>query len=187
MELVTIILIAVIAVVVLFLIAIYNSVIRLNNQVRNAWAQIDVQLKRRADLIPNLIEAVKGYMKHEKGVLTDVTKARTAFLNAGENMKKKAQASNMMTDTLKSLFAVSEAYPQLRANENFMQLQEELSGTESKIAYARQLYNDLVMEFNNKIQVFPNNFFAKMFGFSGKESFEATAEEKKVVKVKFDE
>jgi len=174
------------AVIILFLILLYNSVIRLNNQVKNAWAQIDVQLKRRADLIPNLIESVKGYMKHEKGVLTDVTKARTAFLNAGDNMKKKAEASNMMTDTLKSLFAVSENYPQLRANENFMQLQEELTGTENKISYSRQLYNDLVMEFNNKIQVFPNNFFAKMFNFAAKESFEASAEEKKVVKVKFD-
>jgi LemA protein len=182
----TTILIIVIAVVVLFMIYIYNSVIRLNNQVRNAWAQIDVQLKRRADLIPNLIEAVKGYMKHERGVLTEVTKARTAFLNAGESLKKKAQASNMISDALKSLFAVSENYPQLRANENFLQLQEELSGTESKIAYARQLYNDLVMEFNNKIQVFPNNFFARLFNFTSKESFEASAEEKKVVKVKFD-
>jgi LemA protein len=173
------------AVLILFLIVLYNSVIRLNNQVKNAWAQIDVQLKRRADLIPNLIESVKGYMKHEKGVLTDVTKARTAFMDAG-SMKEKAKASNMMTDTLKTLFAVSENYPQLKANENFMQLQEELTGTENKISYARQLYNDLVMEFNNKIQVFPNNVFAGWFHFTQKESFEASAEEKKVVKVKFD-
>jgi LemA protein len=186
MALGTIILIAIIAVVVIFLIWIYNSVIRLNNQVRNAWAQIDVQLKRRADLIPNLIETVKGYAKHEKKVFENVSKARSAMLGAN-TVQEKAKASNMLSDTLKSLFAVSEAYPQLKANENFMQLQEELSGTESKIAYARQLYNDLVMEFNNKIQVFPNNFFAKMFGFTSKDSFEATAEEKKVPKVKFED
>jgi LemA protein len=181
-----IILIAVIAVVVIFLIWIYNSVIRLNNQVKNAWAQIDVQLKRRADLIPNLIETVKGYAKHEKKVFDNVSKARSAMLGAN-TVQEKAKASNMLSDTLKSLFAVSEAYPQLRANENFLQLQEELSGTESKIAYARQLYNDLVMEFNNKIQVFPNNFFAKLFSFTAKESFEATAEEKKIPKVKFED
>ena len=180
-----IILIAVIAAVVLFMLYIYNSVIRLNNQVKNAWAQIDVQLKRRADLIPNLVETVKGYAKHEKGVFTEVTKARTAYMNA-TTVPEKAKASNMMTDTLKSLFAVSENYPQLRANENFLQLQEELTGTENKVAYSRQFYNDIILTFNNQIQVFPNNFFAKMFGFSEKESFEAAPEEKKPVKVKFD-
>ena len=180
-----IILIAVIAVVLLFMLYIYNSVIRLNNQVKNAWAQIDVQLKRRADLIPNLIETVKGYAKHEKSVITDVTKARTAYMNA-ETIPQKAKAANMMTDTLKSLFAVSENYPQLKANENFMQLQEELTGTENKISYSRQFYNDIVMTFNNKIQVFPNNFFAKMFGFGEKQSFEVAEADKKPVKVKFD-
>ena len=180
-----IVLIIVIVLTVLFVILLYNRVIRLNNQVKNAWAQIDVQLKRRADLIPNLIETVKGYAKHEKKVLTEVTKARTAFLNA-TGMKQKAKASNMLSDTLKSLFAVSENYPQLKANENFLQLQEELSGTENKIAYSRQHYNDMVMEFNTKIQVFPNNIIAKMLNFKAKESFEAPAEAKKVVKVKFD-
>lgn len=180
-----IILIVVLVLVVLFGIVIYNSVIRLNNQVKNAWAQIDVQLKRRADLIPNLVETVKGYAKHEKKVLTEVTKARTEFLNA-KSMGAKAKASNMLSDTLKSLFAVSENYPQLKANENFLQLQEELSGTENKIAYSRQHYNDMVMEFNTKIQVFPNNIFANMLGFKAKQSFEAPAEAKKNVKVKFD-
>ncbi len=175
----------VLGVVVLFAILLYNSVIVLNNRVKNAWAQVDVQLKRRADLIPNLVETVKGYAKHEKGVFTDVTKARTAFMNAS-SMKDKAKASNMMSDTLKSLFAVSENYPQLKANENFLQLQEELSGTESKIAYARQFYNDIVLDFNNKIQTFPNNMLANMFGFKAKESFEVAESERKVVKVKFD-
>ncbi len=179
------ILIIVLVVLVLFVILLYNSVIRLNNQVKNSWAQIDVQLKRRADLIPNLIETVKGYVKHEKGVLTEVTKARTAFLNA-KGVNAKAKASNMLSGTLKSLFAVSENYPQLKANENFMQLQEELSGTENKIAYSRQHYNDMVMEFNTKIQVFPNNMIANMLNFKSKESFEAPAADRKNVKVKFD-
>ena len=181
-----IILIVVLALIVLFGIVMYNSVIRLNNQVKNAWAQIDVQLKRRADLIPNLMETVKGYMKHERKVLTEVTKARTAFMNA-KSITQKAKASNMMSDTLKSLFAVSENYPQLKANENFMQLQEELTGTENKIAYSRQHYNDMVMPFNHKIQVFPNNMMARMLGFKEHKSFEVAEADKKVVKVKFED
>jgi len=180
-----VIVLIILAVVILLAILMYNSVIVLNNRVKNAWAQIDVQLKRRADLIPNLVETVKGYAKHEKSVFTEVTKARTAFMNA-TTMKQKAKASNMMTDTLKSLFAVSENYPQLKANENFLQLQEELSGTESKIAYARQFYNDIVLSFNNKIEVFPNNILAKMFNFTKKESFEIAESERKNVKVSFD-
>ena len=174
----------VVVVLVLFVIVLYNSIIRLRNQVKNAWAQIDVQLKRRNDLIPNLVEAVKGYMKHEKETLTELTKARTSFMNA-KTLADKAKASNIMSDTLKTLFAVSENYPNLKANENFMQLQEELSGTESKIAYARQFYNDMVMTFNNKIQVFPNSIFAQMLNFQQEALFEATAEERKNVKVKF--
>ncbi|PIN79579.1 hypothetical protein COV16_03525 [Candidatus Woesearchaeota archaeon CG10_big_fil_rev_8_21_14_0_10_34_8] len=174
----------ILAVVVLGIIILYNSLIRLKNQVENSWAQIDVQLKRRFDLIPNLIETVKGYAKHEKELLTDITKARTAFMKA-ESVGDKAKAENMLEGTLKSLFAVSENYPQLKANENFLQLQEELSGTENKIAYARQHYNDMVMEFNTKIQAFPNNVFANMLGFKDKEMFETTEEEKKNVKVKF--
>lgn len=172
------------AVVILLLIILYNSIIRLKLQVKNAFAQIDVQLKRRNDLIPNLIETVKGYMKHEKGVLETITKARSAMLSA-KTMKEKASASNMISDTLKTLFAVSENYPQLKANENFIQLQEELTGTENKIAYSRQYYNDIVMEYNTKIKVFPNNVFAKWFSFTEEQSFETSKEERKNVKVKF--
>lgn len=183
MELIYIILI-IIAVVVLFLVLLFNSLVRLRNQVKNAWGQIDVQLKRRNDLIPNLVETVKGYMKHEKQVLTEVTNARAAVMSA-TTPKGKAHASNMLSDTLKSLFAVAENYPTLKANENFLQLQEELTGTENKIAYSRQFYNDMVMRFNTKIQVFPNNLFAKMMGFHQEQQFEATAEERKHVKVSF--
>jgi LemA protein len=174
----------VVVVFVLMIVLLYNSLIRLKNQVKNAWAQIDVQLKRRNDLIPNLIESVKGYMKHEKGVLETVTKARSSMMSAG-TVEQKAKASNQITDALKSLFAVSENYPTLKANENFMQLQEELTGTENKIAYSRQFYNDIVMLYNNKIQMFPSNIFANMMNFKEEKSFEATAEEKKNVKVQF--
>ena len=174
----------VIAILVLFVIFLYNSLIRLRNEVKNSWAQIDVQLKRRNDLIPNLVETVKGYMSHEKTVLENITKARSAFLSA-QSMTEKSKASNMLSQTLKSLFAVSENYPQLKANENFMQLQEELSGTESKIAYARQHFNDIVMEFNTKIETFPNSMFANMLSFGKEALFAATEEERKNVKVKF--
>ena len=172
----------VVVIIVGFIWMLYNSVIRLRNNVKNSWAQIDVQLKRRADLIPNLVNAVKGYMKHERGVLTEVTKARTALMQA-PGVKDKAKAENMLEGALKSLFAVAENYPDLKASQNYIQLQEELSGTESKIAYARQHYNDVVMMFNNKIQTFPNNAFAKMLSFKEQESFEATGSERKNVKV----
>jgi len=171
-------------VIVLFVIILYNSLIMLRNQVKNSWAQIDVQLKRRNDLIPNLVETVKGYMKHEKTVLENITKARSAIM-AATTMEGKAKASNQLSATLKSLFAVSENYPQLKANENFMQLQEEISGTENKIGYARQHYNDVVMVFNTRIETFPNNIFAKMLNFKQEESFKATEEERKNVKVSF--
>jgi len=178
------IILIVVGVLILFVILLFNSLIRLRNQVKNAFAQIDVQLKRRNDLIPNLIESVKGYMKHEKSVLQNVTNARASVMKA-TTAKQKAGASNMLSDTLKSLFAVSENYPQLKANENFMQLQEEITGTENKIAYSRQFYNDIVMLFNTKIQTFPNNMIASHLKFTAENSFEATAEEKKNVKVKF--
>ena len=171
-------------VIVLFLIYIYNSLIRLRLRVNNAWSQIDVQLKRRYDLIPNLVEAVKGYMKHEKGVLESVTKARGMLMNA-QTVGEKAEANNMLSSTLKSLFAVSEDYPKLQANETFLQLQEELSGTENKIAYARQHYNDMIMELNTKIELFPNNIFANLFNFQKRESFTAPETERKNVKVSF--
>jgi len=174
----------VLAVVVLFVIWIYNSLVKLKLRVENAWSQIDVQLKRRYDLIPNLIEAVKGYMKHEKGVLESVTKARTALL--GGSTADKAKASNQISSALKSIFAVAEDYPKLQASENFKQLQEELSGTESKIAYARQFYNDAVMDFNQALQVFPKNIFATLFGYTAKEFFGVEKKERENVKVKFD-
>lgn len=173
----------IVAVIVLFIIYIYNSLIRLRLRVKNAWAQIDVQLKRRYDLIPNLISAVKGYMKHERGVLKEVTEARTSLMSG--SMQSKAKASNQITEALKSIFAVAENYPQLRASENFKQLQEELSGTESKIAYARQFYNDSVMAFNEAIQVFPKNIFARAFNFHQMDFFGAEEKEKKNVKVEF--
>ncbi len=170
--------------IVLFVIFLYNSLIRLRNQVRNGFAQIDVQLKRRNDLIPNLVESVKGYMKHERGLLESVTKARASIMSA-KTVEGKAKASNMLSETLKSIFAVSENYPNLRANENFIQLQEELTGTENKIAYARQHYNDLVMAFNTKIETFPNSIFASQLNFGKEGLFEASAEERKSVRVKF--
>ncbi len=173
-----------VAVVAIFIWSLYNGLIRLKNNVENAWAQIDVQLKRRADLIPNLIETVKGYVKHEKTVLENVTKARTSLMNA-TTVEGKAKAENQLSATLKTLFAVSENYPKLRANENFLQLQEEISGTESKIAYARQHYNDIVMVFNNKIEVFPNSIFARKMDFTRKPLFEAAEAERKNVKVQF--
>ncbi len=178
------ILVGIIVVLVLYVIFTYNRLIRFRNQIDNAWSQIDVQLKRRIDLIPNIVETVKGYAKHEKSVLENVTKARAALLKA-TTPKQLAKASNQIEGTLKTLFAVSENYPQLKANENFLQLQEELSGTESKIAYARQFYNDNVLSYNNLIQQFPSNFFAQHFSFEQRESFEAQATERKPVKVKF--
>lgn len=173
----------IVIVLVLGIVLIYNSLVRLRIRVENAWSQIDVQLKRRYDLIPNLINTVKGYMKHEKGVLEEVTKARASLMSGG--MQEKAKASNQITEALKSIFAVAENYPQLKANENFKMLQEELSGTESKIAYSRQFYNDSVMAYNEAKQTFPRNIFANMFNFPTKDFFETSGEEKKNVKVEF--
>ena len=174
----------IIIVLALFLVVLYNGLVQKKNRVDNSWSQIDVQLKRRADLIPNLIETVKGYAGHEKTVFENVTKARSAMMSAG-SVKEKAEASNMLTGALKSLFAVAENYPQLRASENFMQLQEELSGTESKIAATRQFYNDSVLELNNAVQTFPSNVIAGTFGFVKKEYFEVEEAAKTVPKVSF--
>lgn len=174
-----------IGVFVLLIIFLYNSLVRLKNQVDNSWSQIDVQLKRRADLIPNLVKTVKGYMKHEKQVLENLTKARSAIVNAGQDAKKAADGENMLTDALKSVFAVAENYPDLKANQNFIQLQEELTGTENKISYARQHYNDMVMVFNTKIETFPNNMINSLLHFNKMNLFEATTEEKKNVNVEF--
>lgn len=151
---------------------------------RNAWSQINVQLKRRAELIPNLVRTVKGYMKHEKGVLTEITNARTSLMKA-KTMKEKAKASNVITEALKTIFAVAENYPNLKANENFKMLQEELAGTENKIAYSRQFYNDSVLGYNNAIQKFPTNLLARIFNFKEREFFEVEAKERKAVKVEF--
>ena len=177
----------IVLVVVIYVIFTYNRLVSTKTRADNAWSQIDVQLKRRSDLIPNLVNTVKGYVKHEKGVLESVTKARSAFDKADKanDMKAKAKATSMMTDTLKTLFAVAENYPKLQANENFMMLQEELSGTESKIAYARQFYNDTVERFNTMLLHFPTNTFGKWLGFSPKEFFAASEGEKKLVKVEF--
>ena len=173
----------IVVVIVLFIIGTFNSLISLKNRVDNAWSQIDVQLKRRYDLIPNLVSTVKGYMKHEKGTLTDITKLRSQLITG--NMEQKAKASNMITDALKTIFAVAENYPDLKASENFKMLQEELSGTESKISYARQFYNDNVMVLNNKIQQFPSNMVANIMNLNQREFFRTEEGEKKAVKVEF--
>ncbi|MBI2148228.1 LemA family protein [Candidatus Woesearchaeota archaeon] len=177
--------IIIVVIVILWFIFSYNSFVRLRNRADNAWSQIDVQLKRRFDLIPNLIETVKGYMKHEKDTLKEITEARTSFMHA-KNPKDMAKADNMLSGALKTIFAVAESYPKLEASQNFMQLQEELSGTESKIAYSRQFYNDSVQEWNVKLQSFPSNLIGKLFGFIQKEFFKTESEEeRKAVKVKF--
>ncbi len=170
--------------IALLAVLLYNSLIVTRNRVDNAWSQIDVQLKRRADLIPNLIETVKGYVKHEKEVLTEVTKARTSIMNA-KNVGEKAKAENMLEGALKTLFAVTEAYPKLQANENFKLLQEELAGTESKVAYARQFYNDNVMDLNTKIHTIPTNLVASLMSLKEREYFEVKGTEREAVKVKF--
>ena len=162
----------------------YNNLVGLRNRVKNSYAQIDVQLKRRNDLIPNLVETVKGYAGHEKGVLEEVTKARTSVMNAS-NIEETSAADNQLTGALKSLFAVAENYPDLKANSNFQQLQSELSETEDKISYARQFYNDVVLKYNNACQQFPSNILAGMFGFKEETFFEAPQEERAVPKVEF--
>ena len=171
-------------VLILYLIYVYNALRILQVRIKEALSGIDVQLKRRTDLIPNLLETVKGYAKHEKGVFEEVTKARSALLKA-ETPHEKAQANNMLTDALKSIFAVAEAYPDLKASQNFLDLQNELSDTEDKIAYSRQFYNTNVRDYNTMIVTFPNVFVANMFGFKESEFFEAGEEDKKKVEVKF--
>ncbi len=167
-----IVVIVIIVLLVLALIGMYNNFVRMRNRVDNAWSQIDVQLQRRLDLIPNLVETVKGYASHESGTLQAVTNARAACMSA-TSQADRMQAENALTDTLKSLFAVSEGYPDLKASANFMELQGELSETEDKISYMRQSYNDTVMKYNNSIQTFPAVIFAGMFGFKERELFAA--------------
>jgi len=166
------------------IVVIYNGLVGLRNQCENGWSQIDVQLKRRNDLIPNLVETVKGYAKHESETFKAVTEARASMANA-KTVKETAEANNMLTGALKTLFAVAENYPQLKANENFMQLQEELTTTENKISYSRQFYNDTVLKYDTKRQTFPSNIVAGIFHFVDKDYFQTAEVEKAVPKVKF--
>ena len=180
----TIILAVIGGAVALFVLYLYNSLIITRFRVREALSQIDVQLKRRTSLIPNLIETVKGYAKHEKGLFEKVTELRSQLMKA-QGPEEKAQANNMLTGALKSLFAVAENYPSLRASENFKELQEELSDTENKIAYSRQFYNSNVLNYNTKLEIFPNVIFARLLNFKPAEFFAASDEEKKDIKVNF--
>ena len=178
------IILGIVAAVGLWLIGVYNGLVKLRNRTQEAWSDIDVQLKRRYDLIPNLVETVKGYASHEKETFLKVTEARNMAMQA-KTPEDKAKAENMLTSTLKTLFAVAENYPELKANENFMQLQDELSDTENKISSSRRFYNGNVRDFNTKIEVFPNNMIAGMLGFKKFEYFEIADSERKNVKVSF--
>src|SRR3954463_9629567 len=182
--------IAVIVIVVLVVLLLlffwfgYNSLVKRRNQVDNAWSQIDVQLKRRHDLIPNLVNTVKGYAEHERGTFEAVTAARANAISA-QGPEAQAQAENVLSGALKSLFAVAEAYPDLKANQNFLNLQEELTATEDRIAYSRQFFNDSVLSYNNAIQTFPRNLLAGMFNFQRREFFDAEPEASGPVQVQF--
>ena len=178
------IILGVVVAVIAFAWYLYNSLVVAKVRISEALSQIDVQLKRRADLIPNLIETVKGYAKHEKDLFERVTEARSSLMHA-KGAKAKAEANNFLSDTLKSLFAVAENYPTLRASENFKALQDELSDTENKIAYSRQFYNSNVLDYNTQIQMFPNFLIANTFGFKPAEFFETAEADKKPVKVQF--
>lgn len=180
----SVIILAIVAGLLLYVWSIYNSLATGKVRIKEAFSDIDVQLKRRIDLIPNLIETVKGYAKHEKEIFENVTKARSQLMKA-DSLEKKAASNNMLTDALKSLFAVAENYPNLRATENFKELQTELTDTEDKISFSRKFYNGNVRDYNTTLANFPSGFFGKMFGFKEEEFFEATEEEKKPVSVKF--
>jgi len=180
-----IVLVAVVAIVIMFVAGMYNSLVRLRNQVKNAWSQIDVQLKRRHDLIPNLVETAKGYMKHERGTLEGITNARSRAMSA-ETVGDKAKAEGELSGAMSKFFLVVENYPDLKANQNFLAVQEELTSTENKIAFSRQAYNDQVLFFNNKIEMFPSNIIAGLFSFKQSEFFELEDEaERDVPKVDF--
>ncbi|MCX6004498.1 MAG: LemA family protein [Chloroflexi bacterium] len=181
------VIIGIIILLALVFIGIYNGLVGLRNQVKNAWAQIDVQLKRRHDLIPNLVETVKGYMQHERGTMEAVTNARTSAVKAVDSgVAAQAKAEGELSQALGRLFAVAENYPDLKANQNFLALQEELTTTENKISFARQFYNDSVMKYNNQTQMFPSNVIASMSGFKAGEFFEvAVPEEREAPKVSF--
>jgi LemA protein len=179
-----IVILAILAILVIWLVVTYNGLVRLRNRIENAWAQIDVQLKRRYDLIPNLVETVKGYAAHERQTLEAVIQARNMAI-AAKGPAEQAQTENVLTGALKSLFAVAEAYPDLKANQNFLNLQEELTGTEGRIAYARQFYNDTVYKYNTKIQTFPAVVVAGPMRFTAREYFEAEEESRGPVQVSF--
>jgi LemA protein len=180
-----IIILAIILIIIFWIIGMYNALIRLRNQVRNAWSQIDVQLKRRHDLIPNLVETAKGYMKHERQTLENITKARSKAMSA-ESVGDKARAEGELNGAMSKFFLVVENYPDLKANQNFLAVQEELTSTENKIAFSRQAYNDQVLYYNNKIQMFPTNIMAGMFNFKQSEFFEIEEDrEREVPRVDF--
>lgn len=184
MSIVAIVIIVIVVILAIALVGLYNNFVKLRNRVDNAWSQIDVQLQRRLDLIPNLVETVKGYAAHESGTLESVTAARTACMNA-TTPEQRSEAENVLTGTLKTLFAVSENYPDLKANQNFLELQGELRDTEDKISYMRQSYNDTVMTFNNAIQTFPGVLIAGPFGFKARELFDAAESAAAAPSVKF--
>ena len=180
-----IVVVVVLVMLILFVIGIYNALIRLRNQVDNAWSQIDVQLKRRHDLIPNLVETAKGYMKHERGTFEAITKARSQAMGA-KSVSESGKAEGALGEALSKFMLIVENYPDLKANQNFLAVQEELTSTENKISFSRQSYNDQVLFFNNKIQMFPSNIIANMFSFSKRDFFELeTPAEREVPKVSF--
>lgn len=179
-----IVIVVIVVILVIALIAMYNNLVRMRNRVDNAWSQVEVQLQRRLDLIPNLVETVKGYATHESGTLEAVTQARAAVMGAGSQTER-MDAENVLTGTLKTLFANTEAYPDLKASANFQQLQSDLTDTEDKISYMRQSFNDTVMKYNNGIQTFPAVIFAGMFGFHARDLFAADASAATAPKVSF--
>ena len=179
-----IIVLGILALLVIYAISVYNKLVNSRNKVENQWSQIDVQLKRRADLIPNLVETVKGYAKHEEGTLTKVIEMRNKAVNAS-SVNEKVEANNELTGALSRLMVIAEAYPDLKANQNFVSLQNDLKDTEDKISYARQFYNDSAMNFNNLVEMFPSNIIANMFGFKKFEFFKVEEEAKEVPKVEF--
>ena len=179
------IIIAIIAVLVIIVIALYNGLVTARIKVDNAWSQIDVQLQRRFDLIPNLVETVKGYMEHESDVLTKVTELRSSWANA-KTVDEKAKLDNQLSESLKTIMAVAEGYPDLKANQNFSELQTELTNTENKISYSRQFYNDTVTRYNTKLELFPSNIIASIFNFKVEDLFEVDNQDaRKNVKVDF--
>ncbi len=181
---VALIIVVILVVIVGFVIATYNELVQLRNKVKNAFAQIDTQLQRRFDLIPNLVETVQGFASHEKELLENVTASRSGYMNAGTNQEKLAM-NNQLTAGLRSLFAVAESYPELKSNTNFLNMQEELSDTEDKIMFSRQFYNDAVTMYNNKIQMFPGSIIAGMFGFVEEELYDADEKANEAPRVKF--